>query len=161
MTEQKKEEGFSPEFEKVLEAIDNWKVVNSEGKSFIASFAEHDEKGNPIGDTMILGFGFKDVCRIHLEIFEKELNEAKVEDDALPILHGKMLSLILSGSITFTLFRNFNSNSSLSLNAKVDFPDAGNPTKIIRKFELLLNWIIFIKSSYELNFLFSRKSFNF
>ena len=70
-TGQKKEELFSPEFEKVLEAIDNWKVVSSKGKSFIASFVKHDDKGNPIEDTMILGFGFKDVCRLHLEIFEE------------------------------------------------------------------------------------------
>jgi hypothetical protein len=72
---------FSPEFEKVLEAINNWKTVNSKGKSFIASFAEHDDKGNPIGDTMILGFGFKDICKIHLELFEKALNEEEAEDD--------------------------------------------------------------------------------
>lgn len=77
----KKEELFSPEFEKVLDAIDIWKAVNSKGKSFIASFAEHDDKGNAVGDTMILGFGFKNICRIHLEIFEKELDKAEVEDD--------------------------------------------------------------------------------
>lgn len=81
MAKKKEEEQFSPEFEKVMEAIDNWKVVNSKRKSFIASFVVHDDKANPIKDTMILGFGYKDVCRIHLELFEKALNEAKVEDD--------------------------------------------------------------------------------
>lgn len=57
----KREEMFSPEFEKVIEAIDNWKVVNNKGKSFIASFAEHDDKGNPLKDTTVLAFGYKDV----------------------------------------------------------------------------------------------------
>lgn len=81
MTSEEREELFSPEFEKVMKAIDNWRTVNSSGKSFVASFAQHDEKGNPIKDVMILGLGFKDVCKIHLELFEKALNEAKVEDD--------------------------------------------------------------------------------
>jgi len=81
MNDKEKEELFSPEFEKVMDTIDNWIAVKSKGKSFIASFVTHDDKGNPIKDTMILGFGYKDVCRIHLELFEKALNEAKVEDD--------------------------------------------------------------------------------
>lgn len=76
-----REELFSPEFEKVMEAIDNWRAVRSRGKSFIASFAEHDDKGFAVGDTTVLGFGLKGVCKLHLEIFEKALNEAKVEDD--------------------------------------------------------------------------------
>ncbi|MBA7530415.1 hypothetical protein ES705_22622 [subsurface metagenome] len=69
----------SPEFEKVLEAIENWKVVNSERKSFIASFVEYDDKGSAIGDTTVLGFGYKDVCELHLEIFKKALNRENVE----------------------------------------------------------------------------------
>lgn len=65
----------------MIEAIDNWTAVNSEGKSFVASFAEHDEKGRAIKDTTVLAFGYKDVCKIHLEIFKKMLDEEKVEDD--------------------------------------------------------------------------------
>jgi len=76
----KSKELFSLEFGKVLEAIDNWKVVNSKGKSFIASFAEHDEEGNAHGDTMILGFGLKGVCKIHLEVFKEKLDDAELED---------------------------------------------------------------------------------
>jgi len=76
----KSKELFSPEFEKVLEAIDNWKVVNNKGKSFIASFAEHDDKGNAYGDTMLLCFGLKGVCKIHLEVFGEALDDAELED---------------------------------------------------------------------------------
>ena len=76
----KSKEGFSPEFEKVMEAIKNWRAVNREGKSFIASFVVHDDKANPIKDTMLLGLGYKDVCEFHLEVFKKALDEAELED---------------------------------------------------------------------------------
>ncbi|GAH44884.1 unnamed protein product, partial [marine sediment metagenome] len=36
------------------------------------NFAEHDEEGNAHGDTMILGFGRKGVCEIHLEVFKEK-----------------------------------------------------------------------------------------
>ncbi|MBA7581304.1 hypothetical protein ES695_19625 [Candidatus Atribacteria bacterium 1244-E10-H5-B2] len=75
----KREEFFSPEFEKVLEAIDNWKKVNSEGKSFIASFEELDEEENIIRDTVLLGFGRKGKCVEHSERFRKELDKAKTK----------------------------------------------------------------------------------
>ncbi|MBA7534929.1 hypothetical protein ES705_27179 [subsurface metagenome] len=77
----KREEICSPEFEKVLEAIDNWKEVNSEGKSFIASFEELDEEGYAIRDTALLAFGSRGSCIFHLEQFRKKLDKAKVEDE--------------------------------------------------------------------------------
>ena len=80
MNDKKKEGKFSPEFEKVMEAIKNWMAVNSKGKSFIASFVVHDDKGDAVKDTMLLGFGYKDVCELHLEIFKKALDKAELED---------------------------------------------------------------------------------
>ena len=79
MNGKKEEELFSPEFEKVLEAIKNWMAVDSKGKSFIASFVVHDDKGYAVKDTMLLGFGSKDVCELHLEIFKKALDKAELE----------------------------------------------------------------------------------
>jgi hypothetical protein len=76
----KREELFSPEFEKVLEAINNWKKVNSDGKFFIASFEELDEDENILRDTVLLAFGYKGECIRHLERFRKALDKAETED---------------------------------------------------------------------------------
>ena len=73
----KKREVFSPEFKKVMEAIDNWRAVNNGERSFIASFVILDDRGDAVKDTMLLGFGYKDVCKSHLKVFERALNNIK------------------------------------------------------------------------------------
>jgi len=77
MAKKIEEAWFSPEFKKVMEAIDKWKTVNSKGKSLIASFSKLDDKGIHVSDTMVLAFGSKKMCKIHLEILEEWLNEYK------------------------------------------------------------------------------------
>ena len=74
----------SPEFQKILEAIDKWKHMNENENyiSFIASFAIFDKKLNVLDkDGPMLAYGPKGILQIHVDSLQEELS--KMEDDTL------------------------------------------------------------------------------
>jgi len=82
MTEQEDRiDDISLEFQRVLDSIDSWVKANDNNVSFVASFTVFDEEGNVLDkDDRILAFGYKDICKIHLEELGEELDKEK--DDA-------------------------------------------------------------------------------
>ncbi|MBA7543040.1 hypothetical protein ES705_35366 [subsurface metagenome] len=68
----------SPEFQKIMAAIDVWVKANNRNITFIAAWAVYDEEGNFLDkDNRILAYGPKDVCKIHLEELRLQLEREK------------------------------------------------------------------------------------
>lgn len=76
MTEKKTQKDISLEFEKVLDAISEWRKVNKDNVTFVASFVKFGSDGEVIDeDLKMLAFGSNNQCRIQLEELDKALKE--------------------------------------------------------------------------------------
>ncbi len=81
MTEQKRQDDISPEFQEVIDAIDRWVEANKENfPSFLASFSivANNEKFDVLDkDDRLFAFGAKGVLQVHLDSLQEQLNKEK------------------------------------------------------------------------------------
>lgn len=81
MADEEIKNDFSPEFQKVMDALDEWVHANADEErcvSFIASFTVFDKELNVLDkDGPMIASGPKEVLQIHLDSLQEELNKEK------------------------------------------------------------------------------------